>query len=247
MDGHLTRNATRQDINQSLVKIEPVISQGDYAPLFLAIFVNLCIFLISANRPFGPYFNLGRDLTYARTRGQMQHVLGTFYRVFKNQFGHDIRPSPLQLIAPLQDVVFDYEGDYYAAVPLDFREENYLESLETRREGTQDNNYDLKKLYSLRPLETSRYISAVFVALEGENVIKLIGAQRPSRFSRGSASISEEMVREKLKRQGSIYARADAFRIYQFRPGAWATLQTAMLGSSAEEEEEAVRHRQRAK
>jgi hypothetical protein len=215
------------------------LSERDYIPLMIAIFVDVCILLVSVNRPFGPMFNIGRDVSYARSRGPMQGVLGTFYRVFQNQFGDDTRPTPLQLIAPLQDVVFDYEGDYYAAAPLDFREDTYRDWLEARRTSKTDSIFDPRNPESLRPLETSRYISAVFVALDGEDIVRLQGTSRKTSPLGGTAQgPNEDEVRDRLNRQGSVYAQADAFRIYKFRNRrAWADLQNSILGSTAETEE----------
>ncbi len=192
------------------------------------------------NRPFGPFFNLGRDLSYARQRGPMQGVLHTFYRVFQDEFRGKARtpePSAGDLIAPLQDVVFDYMGHYYAAVPLDFREENYNEWLKGFK-----NKEDIPDFRSSRALETSRYLTAVFAILEGEKVVELQGEER-----RGSGGLlrkvrnllgsrsdvpDEDAVRAKLAKQGSMYAQADAFRIYRFKPGKWADLLIQTVGSA---------------
>ena len=69
------------------------LSDRDYIPLMIAIFVDVCILLVSVNRPFGPFFNLGQGLSRARQRGPMQGVLETFYGVFQAQF-HQQRRKP---------------------------------------------------------------------------------------------------------------------------------------------------------
>jgi hypothetical protein len=208
------------------------LSDRDYIPLMIAIFVDVCILLVSVNRPFGPFFNLGQDLSRARERGPMQGVLETFYTVFQDQFhmGRGQRPLPGELIAPLQDVVFDYKGDYYAAVPLDFREENYEQWAQARANAP--------SFESSRALERSRYLAAVFAILEGENLVRLLGDERKSRWTTGSLNgIGEDTVRAKLDKQGSMYAQADAFRIYRFRPGKWAGLLIETVGSAAARED----------
>ncbi len=214
------------------------LSDRDYIPLMIAIFVDVCILLVSVNRPFGPFFNIGQDLTRARQRGPMQGVLETFFRVFQDQFrvpgGRG--PSPGELIAPLQDVVFDYKGDYYAAVPLDFREDNYEQWAKARNNAP--------SFESARALERSRYLAAVFAILEGQRLVKLIGDER-SRFGGGApAGLDETMVRSKLDKQGSMYAQADAFRIYRFRPGKWAGLLIETVGSAAAREDAGRRWRE---
>jgi hypothetical protein len=204
----------------------------------IAIFVDVCILLVSVNRPFGPFFNLGQDLTRAKERGPMQGVLETFYRVFQDQF-HLPRgqgPTPGELIAPLQDVVFDFKGNYYAAVPLDFREENYDQWAKARNNAP--------SFQSSKALERSRYLAAVFAILEGENVVQLTGEEKKGWFGKkqlGNSGLSEDTVRAKLDKQGSMYAQADAFRIYQFRPGKWAGLLMETVGSAAAAREDAER------
>ena len=187
------------------------LSGRDYIPLLIAIFVDVCILLVSVNRPFGPFFNLGQDLSRARERGPMQGVLETFYRVFQDEFHlpDGSLPNPVELIAPLQDVVFDYRGDYYAAVPLDYREQNYEQWAKARANAP--------SFESTRALERSRYLAAIFAVMEGQNLVRLLGVERRSRFDRNLDGLDEDTVRVKLDKQGSMYAQADAFRIYRFR------------------------------
>jgi len=203
------------------------LSGRDYIPLLIAIFVDVCILLVSVNRPFGPFFNLGQDLSRARERGPMQGVLETFYRVFQDEFHlpDGSLPNPVELIAPLQDVVFDYRGDYYAAVPLDYREQNYEQWAKARANAP--------SFESTRALERSRYLAAIFAVLEGENLVRLLGVERRSRFDRNLDGLDEDTVRAKLDKQGSMYAQADAFRFYRFRPGKWADLLIQTVGAAA--------------
>jgi hypothetical protein len=203
------------------------LSDRDYIPLLIAIFVDVCILLVSVNRPFGPFFNLGQDLSRARQRGPMQGVLETFYRAFQDEFHlpDGGLPTPVDLVAPLQDVVFDYRGDYYAAVPLDYREQNYEQWAKARANAP--------SFESTRALERSRYLAAIFAVLEGENLVRLLGVERRSRFDRNLDGLDEETVRAKLDKQGSMYAQADAFRIYRFRPGKWADLLIQTVGAAA--------------
>ncbi len=161
----------------------------------------------------------------------MQGVLETFYRVFQDQFMGSARvASAGDLIAPLQDVVFDYKGEYYAAVPLDFREENYERWREARANAP--------SFESSLALEKSRYLAAIFAIIEGEKLVRLIGEERGGLFSRsGAGGLDEATVRAKLDKQGSMYAQADAFRIYRFRSGAWADLLIQAVGSAAARED----------
>ncbi len=227
------------DKPEALTADQAGLSDRDYIPLMIAIFVDVCILLVSVNRPFGPFFNLGQDLSRARERGPMQGVLETFYRVFQDQFhlGPGAGPSPGELIAPLQDVVFDYKGDYYAAVPLDFREENYDQWAKARSNAP--------SFESSRALERSRYLAAIFAILEGEKLVRLLGEERRSRFERNVLDgLDEDTVRAKLDKQGSMYAQADAFRIYKFRPRKWPDLLIQTVGSAAARHDVEMRRQQ---
>ncbi|MGO9482959.1 MAG: hypothetical protein ACLPX9_00015 [Rhodomicrobium sp.] len=215
------------------------LSDRDYIPLMIAIFVDICILLVSVNRPFGPFFNLGQDLSRARQRGPMHGVLETFYGVFQAQFDSQRQepPGPGELIAPVQDVVFDYKGDYYAAVPLDFREENFDQWAKARTNAP--------SFESSRALERSRYLAAVFAILEGENLVRLLGEERRGLFGKNVLNgLDEATARAKLDKQGSMYAQADAFRIYRFQPGKWAGLLIETVGSAAARQDADRRWRQ---
>jgi hypothetical protein len=166
-------------------------------------------------------------LRYYKRRPGISKLLETFYGVFEDEF-HLTRgeaPPPGDLIAPLQNVVFDYKGDYYAAVPLDFREENYEQWARARANAP--------IFESSRALEHSRYLAAVFAALEAKKLVRLLGEEKKSLFGAGNFNgLDDATVRAKLDKQGSIYAQADAFRIYRFQPGKWAGLLIETVGAA---------------
>lgn len=213
---------------------EDGLTQRDYVPLIIAIFVDVCILLVSVNRPFGPFFTLSRSMEQARAGG-MNDYLETFYKVFQNQFDPDRKPSAAAVIAPLQDVVFDHRGSYYAAVPLDFREEDYKEWLKQRTGPSAAEA--IFKATSERPLEVSRYVTAVFATLEGNRFVKLTDVK--------SEKMDTALIKRKLDEQGSVYAQADAFRLYRFRPNAWAQILMQSVGSGARAEEKVAERRTR--
>ncbi len=208
------------------------LTERDYIPLIIAIFVDLCILLVSINRPFGPFFELSRSMEAAR-RGTMNEYLETFYKVFQDQFDPARRPTAAQVIAPIQDVVFDHKGQYYAAVPLDFREEDYLDWL-AKRTGPKAAEA-IFQATSQRPLEVSRYITSVFATLEGNDFVRLIEAK--------DDGLDAALIKQKLDQQGSVYAQADAFRVYRFREKAWARILMQSVGSSAAMSEEVARRK----
>jgi hypothetical protein len=178
--------------------------------------------------------------------GGMSDFLATFYRVFQDQFDPSQAPTATDVIAPIQDVVFDHRGLYYAAVPLDFRERNYKEWLE-RRVG-RERAEQIFEATSDKPLEESRYITSVFAALEGTDFITLIDPARegfvtpsPKPEEQGGRADPQaeafRFIRSKLDQQGSVYAQADAFRVYRFREKAWGQILIQSVGSSAAQSE----------
>ncbi len=208
------------------------LTDRDYIPLIIAIFVDLCILLVSVNRPFGPFFELSRSMEAAR-RGGMNEYLETFYKVFQDQFDPARRPTAAEVIAPIQDVVFDHKGQYYAAVPLDFREEDYMQWL-AKRTGPKAAEA-IFHATSERPLEVSRYITSVFATLEGLDFVRLIEAK--------DDGLDAPLIKHKLDQQGSVYAQADAFRVYRFREKAWARILMQSVGSSAAMSEDLARRK----
>jgi hypothetical protein len=139
------------------------------------------------------------------------------------------------VIAPIQDVVFDHRGQYYAAVPLDFREEDYKKWLAQR---TGPNAAEaIFRATSERPLEVSRYITSVFATLEGNDFVRLAEAR--------DEGLDAPLIKQKLDQQGSVYAQADAFRLYRFREKAWARILMQSVGSSAAMSEEIAKRRRK--
>jgi hypothetical protein len=208
------------------------LTERDYIPLIIAIFVDLCILLVSVNRQFGPFFELSRSMDAAR-RGAMNDYLETFYKVFQDQFDLDKRPTATEVIAPIQDVVFDHKGRYYAAVPLDFREEDYIRWLE-RRKGPGAARA-IFQATSDKPLEESRYITSVFATLEGSGFVVLIDA--------ADDGLDFPLIKQKLDQQGSVYAQADAFRLYRFKDRAWAQILIQSVASGAAHSERLAQQR----
>ena len=107
---------------------EPGLGSRDYIPLFIAIFVDFCILLVSVNRPINR-FQMLTSLTREARKGPMAEILGQF---------HDTHQSGLSREFEIfQHVVFDFLGDYYAAVPLSAKrtDARYLANLFVSLEG----------------------------------------------------------------------------------------------------------------
>ncbi len=122
----------------------------DYIPLFTALFVDLCILLISINRPVNKLqFFLNRARKAHNT--QMHEILRRFHDV------HDGRRSAR--LDVFHDVMFDIGTDLFAAVPIDLRchpenSENEADFYAHQRRSNQ-----------------ARYLSTIMVALEEAGLV----------------------------------------------------------------------------
>ena len=88
------------------------LSKRDYVPLAVALFVDLCLFLVSmAQRPAGRLDGLVPKMKAAE-RGPVIEILSRFNDIHRDQ---QIREN----FELFRHVVFDMNGDYYVAVPLD--------------------------------------------------------------------------------------------------------------------------------
>jgi hypothetical protein len=88
------------------------LSKRDYVPLAVALFVDLCLFLVSmGKRPGGRLEGLVPKMEAAE-RGPVIEILSRFNDIHRDQ---QIREN----FELFRHVVFDMNGDYYVAVPLD--------------------------------------------------------------------------------------------------------------------------------
>ncbi len=88
------------------------LSKRDYVPLAVAMFVDLCLFLVSmVQRPASRLSGLLPKMQAAE-RGPVIEILSRFNDIHKDQ---EIREN----FEIFRHVVFDMHGDYYVAVPLD--------------------------------------------------------------------------------------------------------------------------------
>ena len=195
----------------------------DFIPLAIAIFVDFCILLVSMNRPFHAFRAFYGGVEEARTR-----EMGDFMRIFREVFFDEFhrRPSPDEMLSPIQDVIFDHRGEYYAAVPMEFGGE-----ADARR-------------------RKARYIANILFALETRGFVMLISRRarayqdtetpQPTRLERitgkhGWADLSA-FARNQLEARGSEFANAKDFRIYKFAKGKWPEIALRTVVSAHQEE-----------
>jgi hypothetical protein len=202
----------------------------DFIPLAIAIFVDFCILLVSMNRPLNAFRSFYGSVDDARKQ-EMGDFMTIFKQVFTDQFNE--KPTPNLLFSPIQDVVFDHRGHYYAAVPL------------VSGRGMNDAH--------IHKAAQARYIASIFLALETRGFVKLIrrdrqaakrpqfdnGQDRPRMFGRLTRRGWDDLssfAREQLSARGSEFADAQDFRLYRFSTGQWPEIVLRTVVSAHQEE-----------
>ncbi len=196
---------------------EPVagLSKRDYIPLAIAVFVDLCLLLVSMGRPMNRLHGLVPKMRAAE-RGPVIQILSRFNEIHRDE---EIR----QNFEVFRHVVFDFHGAYYVAVPLDAP---YKPNGAYTRSTSTDDIESLK-------LE-AHLLANLFTSFEKERI-----------FSRVySPLLTTRAIKKKLQRQGSKFANADAFRVYRFRDGAWSEIILgAVMGAARRVEAEKRKRR----
>jgi hypothetical protein len=176
------------------------------------------------NRPFHAFRAFYGGVEEARIR-----EMGDFMRIFREVFFDEFhrRPLPEEMLAPIQDVVFDHRGTYYAAVPLEFGPG--ADTLKQRK---------------------ARYIANVMFALETRGFVKLVSRdtraskqqvrESPGRMSRLVVkrhwSDLSSFAHDQLEARGSEFADSPDFRVYKFAKGKWPEIALRTVVSAHQEE-----------
>jgi len=188
------------------------LSKRDYVPLGVALFVDICLLLVSMGRPMNRLHGLLPRMRAAE-RGPVMQILTRFNDIHRDR---QIREN----FEIFRHVVFDYAGQYYVAVPLD---------APTR--------ISPKEREELR-IE-AHLLSNLFTSFEKERVFKRVmwPDVRPPVSWFVWANVNA--ARKRLRRQGSKFAESEAFRIYKFNDGAWSEIILgAVMGAAVRVEAE---------
>ncbi len=174
------------------------LSKRDYVPLGVALFVDLCLLLVSMGRPMNRLGSLVPKMRAAE-QGPVIQILSRFNEIHRD-------PQIRQNFEVFRHVVFDQGGTYYVAVPLDapYR--------------ANPHNPDQRQSYGSNDAEALQHeahlLSNLFTSFEQERIFKRVY----------SPLLSTRAVQKKLARQGSKFAGCEAFRVYRFRDGAWSEI-----------------------
>jgi hypothetical protein len=186
------------------------LSQRDYIPLAIAVFVDLCLLLVSIGRPMNRFGGLVPKMRDAE-RGPVYQILSKFDDIHRD-------PKIREKFEVFRHVVFDFNGDYYVAVPLD---------------SPRNRNPEEVKNLQLE----AHLLANLFASFEKERI-----------FSRVyNPLLSRKTIQKKLWRQGSKFAASQAFRVYRFRNGAWSDIILgAVMGAARRAKLERIRRQQEA-
>ncbi|MEM8628002.1 MAG: hypothetical protein AAGF32_08700, partial [Pseudomonadota bacterium] len=95
---------------RKVLAMEPGLGERDYIPLFIALFVDFCLLLVSVSRPMNGFQWLDQRMGEAQEWPVIK-ILGRFRDIHQDE---EIR----QVFDVFRHVVFDWRGVYYAAIPL---------------------------------------------------------------------------------------------------------------------------------
>ncbi|MGH1419445.1 MAG: hypothetical protein ACRBCJ_11360 [Hyphomicrobiaceae bacterium] len=178
---------------------EPVtgLAKRDYVPLAIAIFVDLCLLLVSMGRPMNRFMATKRKMMEAEV-GPVFPILYRFNAIHKQD---EMRET----FSIFREVIFDSGGVYHVAVPL-----NAPHGAENRE----------------HLLQEAQTLANLCYALEGQGVLvrpwRFTPALMAERKLRRQGSKFVECYPP-----ASLFDRFDsererpAFRIYAFKNGAW--------------------------
>ncbi len=175
------------------------LSKRDYVPLAIAIFVDLCLLLVSMGKTKSRLQGLVPKMKEAE-RGPVIQILSRFNEIHRDR---QIREN----FEIFRHVVFDFNGDYYAAIPL-----IAPYSVDRRR----PNAYGPADVEALQ--QEAHLLANFFTSFEQEKLYSRV--MMPL--------IPTSRIQKKLWAQGSKFAHAEAFRLYKFKDGAW---QEMILGA----------------
>ena len=178
------------------------LSKRDYIPLAVALFVDLCLLLVSMGRPVDRLNNLVPKMRRAE-RGPVHQILSRFSDIHRD-------PEIRQNFEIFRHVVFDHLGDYYVAIPLNAP----FQVGQMKGPGGKPVHVSYGPRELAEAQLEAHLLANLFASFEKERI-----------FSRvHSPFLSPSTVRKKLHRQGSKFANSEAFRIYKFKDGAWSDI-----------------------
>ncbi|MDH4983597.1 hypothetical protein [Hyphomicrobium sp. D-2] len=209
------------------------LSQRDYIPLGVALFVDLCLLLVSIGRPMNRFVATRQSMIDAE-RGPVFPILSRFSQIHN----HDEMRGTFDVF---REVIFESGGTYYVAVPLS-----------APREHPQRDEL----------LREAQMLANLCYALEGQGILarpwKIAPGLVAARKLRRQGSKFIECYRDgqvapvprAMRALGGMFIADNAgedrpaFRIYAFKRGAWPEMILgAVMGAARRMETEQQRQR----
>lgn len=211
-------NAPAAQARLNAVAEQAGLAKRDYVPLAIALFVDLCLLLVSIRRGGDRLQGLLPKMRAAE-RGPVIQILARFNEIHRDQ---QIREN----FEVFRHVVFDFHGDYYAAVPLGAPRRPRSRHGEAGPAAAPSDGEELQ--------QEAHLLANLFASFERERIFTRVY----------SPLLSTRAVQKRLGRQGSKFAGCEAFRIYRFRSGAWSDIILgAVMGAARRVEAEKRRRR----
>jgi hypothetical protein len=185
------------------------LGKRDYVPLGVAIFVDICLLLVSIGRPINGFLHLERDIRLAES-GPVLPILARFHNIHSDD-------DAVKYFEVFREVIFDANGQYYVAVPL-----RIPEGAEHRAEREREAHRLANLCYALegkgilkRP---RRALGTAYVVRQlqrrGSKFVRCYGDIRPPRYVRGWQTVRSLWA-------ATPFVEKPAFKIYRFKKGAW--------------------------
>ncbi len=186
------------------------LSKRDYIPLGTAVFVDLCLLLVSIGRPMNRFVATRQRMLEAE-RGPVFPILSRFNEIHNHE---ELRRS----FDVFREVIFELGGTYYVAVPLN-APRAHPERDELRRDAQTLANlcYALEGQGVLtRPWKIAPGLVAQRkLRRQGSKFIECYREQRLAPVPRAWRRIKALFVSDRSDEE------SPAFRIYAFKSGAW--------------------------
>lgn len=210
------------------------LSQRDYIPLGTAVFVDLCLLLVSIGRPMNRFVATRQRMIEAE-RGPVFPILSRFNEIHNHE---EIRRT----FDVFREVIFESGGTYYVAVPLN-APRDHPEREELRRDAQTLANlcYALEGQGILtRPWKIAPTLVAQRkLRRQGSKFIECYRTQRVAPIPRAFKAMQALFVSDHGREE------QPAFRIYAFKSGAWPEMILgAVMGGAGRVEAERRRQQQ---
>jgi hypothetical protein len=213
---------------RALQQAEPGLAQRDYIPLGVALFVDLCLLLVSIGRPMNRFVATRRSMLEAE-RGPVFPILSRFSDIHNHE---EMRRT----FDVFRDVIFESGGTYYVAVPLNApREHAQREQLRRDAQALANLCYALEGQGVLtRPWKMAPgLVARRKLRRQGSKFIECYRESRIAPIPRAARAFMSMFVADRSGEE------APAFRIYAFKKGAWPEMILgAVMGAAARVEAE---------